>query len=231
MKKTILMYLIAVVFTACNPVSETQTVLVDFENVKLTKDSISGGTGFISGNSTFNGDPTQFWNGGIICSAKTDTVTPGYGNQYSCMAGSGALQSHHFGVVYTPASFTCKDKTYLFGIKSIMVTNTTYAYRDMQTGTPGVSKKFAAGDWFKVTITGYRTKIQTGGVDVYLADFRNGKTSMLKTWQKVDLSALGLVDSVAFSINSSDIGQWGVNTPTYVCIDNIEFSKTLATPL
>ena len=234
MRKTNFLYLIAfvaVVFTACNPVSETQTTMVNFEDVKLTADSLSGSKGFVSGNCTFTGDPAQFWNGGVVCSAKTDTVTTGYTNEYSCIAGSGALFSRHFGVVYTPASFTCKNKTYLYGIKSMMLTNTTYAYRDMQTGTPGVSKKFAAGDWFKVTITGYRTKIQTGGVDVYLADFRNGKTSLLKAWQKVDLSALGLVDSVAFSFDSSDKGQWGVNTPSYVCIDNIEFTKTLATPL
>jgi hypothetical protein len=231
MKKKNLFYLMAVVFTACNPLPETQTILVDFENVKLTADSISGGTSFVSGNSTFKGDPAQFWNGGVVCSAKIDTVTGGYANQYSCMAGSGALLSRHFGVVYTPASFTCKDNIYFFGIKSMMVTNTTYAYRDIQTGTPGVSKKFADGDWFKLTITGYKTKIKTGSVDFYLADFRNGKTNLLRTWQKIDLVTLGMVDSIAFSVDSSDKGQWGVNTPTYVCIDNIEFNKILATPL
>lgn len=234
MKKTnflLLIVFIAVAFTACNPVTETQTTVVNFEDVKLTADSISGGNGFVSGNVSFTGNSAQFWNGGVVCSAKTDTVTGDYTNQYSCIAGSGALFSHHFGVVYTPASFTCKDKTYLYGIKSMMLTNTTYAYRDMQTGTPGVSKKFAAGDWFKLTITGFRTKVQTGGVDVYLADFRNGKSTLLKSWQKLDLSALGIVDSVAFSFDSSDKGQWGVNTPTYVCIDNIEFSKVTATPL
>ena len=218
------------VFASCNPVDDLQTTIVDFENVNLSTDSLSIGTNFISGNCNFIGNSNQFWNGGVVCSAKNDTLTASYLNQYSCIGGSGAFKSRHFGVVYTPASFTCQASINgYYTIKSILVNNSTYAYRDMQTGTPGVSKKFVAGDWFKLSIKGFKTKVQTSIVDFYLADFRNGKSSLIKTWEKVDLSALGQVDSVAFSFDSSDVGQWGINTPTYVCIDNIEFTQTINT--
>ena len=86
-----------------------------------------------------------------------------------------------------------------------------------------------AGDWFKLTIKGYYLKAETAAVDVYLADFRNNKSFLMKDWQKVDLTALGKVDSVAFSFSSSDNGDFGMNTPAYVCIDNIEFSQTIST--
>ena len=146
------------------------------------------------------------------------------------MAGAGALNSRHFGLVYSPGSFTCPATINgAYSIKSMMVTNSTYAYLDMKNGSV-YSKKFVAGDWFKVIIKGFKAKTPTSSVDVYLADFRNGKSEILKTWRKVDISALGQVDSVAFSFDSTDKDPvYGMNTPAYVCIDNIEFTQTIST--
>ncbi len=223
---------LAFVFVSCQS-DEIKTTLVDFENVTLGSDSISTGTSFSSGNCKFKGDPTQFWYGGILCSSKNDTVKAGYLNQFSCIAGSGAEQSAKFGILYSPGSFTCPaNENGLYTIKSIMVTNNTYAYlgmKDQNYGLGGSGKKFTAGDWFKLTIKGYKSKVETAEVDIYLADFRNGKTFLMKNWQKVNLSALGKVDSVSFSLASTDNGDYGMNTPAYVCIDNIEFTQTIST--
>ncbi|HRZ97480.1 MAG TPA: DUF4465 domain-containing protein, partial [Paludibacter sp.] len=132
------------------------------------------------------------------------------------------------GVLYAPGSLTCPaNENGAFTIKSIMVNNTTYAYWDMKNGNLPFSKKFVSGDWFKVSIKGYKSKIETAGVDVFMADFRDGKTFLMNKWQKVDLNSLGKVDSVAFSLSSSDNGNFGMNTPAYICIDNIEFTQTI----
>lgn len=220
--------ILGLTLVSCKSEDEVKTTVVDFENVVLNSDSISNPSGFVSGNSTFTLNDGAFWNGGIVCSAKNDTVTAGYNNQYSVIAGSGAFKSRHYGVVYSPGSFTCPANAEgSYSIKSIMVTNSTYAFLDMKNGTPGVSKVFTTGDWFKVIIKGFKSKVQTNSVDVYLADFRNGKNIMLKSWEKVDISSLGQVDSVAFNFDSSDTGSYGINTPTYVCIDNIEFTQTI----
>jgi len=220
---------LAIVFVSCQPESETKTTLVDFENVTLNDDSISGGTSFISGNATFRINDGAFWNGGIICSAKTDTITSGYLNQYSSIVGAGALNSKQFAVIYNPGSFSCpSDINGVYTIKSAMLSNSTYAYLDLINGSD-FGKKFAAGDWFKVTIKGFKSKAETSSVDIYLADFRDGKTEILKTWKKVDLSKLGQVDSVTFTFDSTDkSGSW-INTPSYACIDNIEFTQTIST--
>jgi hypothetical protein len=219
----------AFVFASCEKNPETITTLVDFEDVKLNSDSISNTSGFISGNFTFNINDGAFWNGGIVCSAKYDTITSGYENQYSSIAASGAFKSKHFAVVYSPGSIVCPTSINgEYSIKSVMVTNSTYAYLDMKKGS-AFGKKFATGDWFKVIIKGFKAKVQTSSVDVFLADFRNGKSDILKTWQKVDISTLGQIDSVAFNFDSSDkSGSW-LNTPAYVCIDNIEFTQTIST--
>lgn len=42
------------------------------------------------------------------------------------------------------------------------------------------------------------------------------------TWKKVDLSGLGAVKSIRFSMTGSDSTAYGMNTPAYVAVDNIE---------
>jgi hypothetical protein len=44
-------------------------------------------------------------------------------------------------------------------------------------------------------------------------------------WQWFDLSKLGEVASVKFTLSSSDVGQWGMNTPAYFCLDKLFAGK------
>ena len=206
----------------------TATITVDFENVVLAADSLSSDTSFVSSDCIFYGDKTKFWNGGILCSSHNNITTAGYKNQYSVYAGSGAYSSTKFAIVYGTSYFLCDSSLYSkSNIKSMMITNSTYAYLDMKNGS-NYSKKFTTDDWFMVTITGYYKGIRTASVDYYLADFRNGKSFISNSWNKVDLSSLGKVNKVTFEFNSSDIGNWGMNTPAYCCIDNIEFAQTVS---
>ena len=41
----------------------------------------------------------------------------------------------------------------------------------------------------------------------------------------MDLSSLGLVKTIEFSVASSDTGDYGINTPTYFAMDNIEIDR------
>lgn len=100
------------------------------------------------------------------------------------------------------------------------VTNSTYAYLTMLNGD-AICKKFEQGDWFKLTITGYSDDTETGKVDFYLA---NG-TDIINSWQRVDLSRLGVVTSVRFTLSSSDNGEYGMNTPSYFCLDQFKVSE------
>lgn len=230
----------ALLFTSCQPETVipdyvTVSTVVDFENVKLNSDSIwngSDGSGsFTTKVATFNNNYNSAWFSwsGFACSAKKNTTTVGFGNQYSVSAGSGAVNSKQFALAYDKATLLCDSNLYgNLSIKNIMLTNSTYTFLDMKNGS-AYSKKFVAGDWYKVIITGYLSSVKTSSVDYYLADFRAGKTFLSNTWNKVDVSPLGKVDKVTFSFDSSDQGAWGMNTPAYVCIDNIEFTQTIST--
>ena len=235
--------MMAFVLVSCQPETEiviktpdtvTPTTLVDFENVKLNADSIwngaDGSGSFTTQVATFNNSYNNAWFSwsGFACSAKTDKTTIGYDNQYSVSAGSGASDSKQFAITYGLATLHCDSNVYgNFSVKSIMLTNSTYAFLDMKNGSD-YSKKFVAGDWFKIVITGYLNDNKKGEVEYYLADFRNGKTILSNTWNKVDISMIGKVDKITFSVDSSDKGQFGMNTPAYACIDNIEFTQTIS---
>lgn len=249
MKKNLLFGMLAVVailFSSCEDLGY-QTEIIDFEDVQLDSTGVYNGsdlsgtqfeTGYYLKNipsgavELINEYSVTDWGGylfeswkGFAVSSLTDSVTSGYDNQYSVKAGKGALGSKQFALVFDTARvilFHPEGKGVIQNpkVKSVMLTNSTYTYNDMRDGSP-FSKKFAEGEWFKVIITGYLGTTVVGNVEYYLADFRSGKKFLNKDWVKVDISELGEVSALGFSFDSSDKGAWGVNTPKYVCVDNL----------
>ena len=109
-----------------------------------------GSGGFTSGTVGFNNGYTD-WGGGSYSwfgwaySNKTDTTTPGFGNQFSAYAGSGAGNSATYGVAY--GGFGGGPEIHIpagYYLTSAMITNTTYAALSMLNGDP-FTKKFGAG--------------------------------------------------------------------------------------
>ncbi|MBR1426129.1 MAG: DUF4465 domain-containing protein [Paludibacteraceae bacterium] len=43
-------------------------------------------------------------------------------------------------------------------------------------------------------------------------------------WETVDLSELGACNGLAFTMSSTDVGLWGINTPTYFALDGLTIS-------
>ena len=216
-----------------------KAAVIDFESVPLGAPNGPGGvwngqSG--SGNlpingTTFSNTFTDFgsftaWTG-FSFSSLTDTVTPGFGNQYSTFAGEGAMGSSQFALGTASAVFTFTE-TDLTGTGAL-ITNSTYAALSMMNGDM-FAKKFggASGndaDFFKLIISGYTGGIATGGVvEFYLADYRFGDNTqdyIVADWTYVDFSALGVADEVRFGFESSDRGTVWINTPQYFTMDNL----------
>ncbi len=109
------------------------------------------------------------------------------------------------------------DDGEVFAPESVKITNTTLAYYSNLNGTNGC-KKFDEGDEFVLNIYGEDAHgIQRGPVTVKLASGVN----FLKTWQLVDLTPLGEVVGIYFTMNSTDTGKFGINTPTYFALDDL----------
>jgi Domain of unknown function (DUF4465) len=187
------------------------------------------GNAFVIGDASFSNQYNATfgsWSGFAI-SNTTDTTTPGYLNQYSAITGSGAGGSSTYAVSYDATSVTFATTLDLNGLGS-SITNTTYSALSILNGD-SIAKKFGGvsgddPDFFKLTIRGFSGGTATGTlVDFYLADFRfadNSQDYVINQWTSVDFSPLGMVDELRFEYTSSDVGRFGINTPTYFALDN-----------
>lgn len=90
------------------------------------------------------------------------------------------------------------------------VTNTAYAYYTMVNGND-FSKPFGNNDWFKIIAHGVKADASETTAEFYLA--KDG--TIYNDWQTFDLKSLGEVVGIYFTMESSDTGEWGMNTPSY----------------
>ncbi len=220
----------------------TTSANTDFENFNLAAgESLNGSDGnggFTSGGlffpNSYNPEFQSWSNWGV--SAQTDTVTPGFMNDLSAIAGSGAEGTTTYAVsaAFSPTQIKLAGEnaggSAVF--EGMYVTNNTYAALSMEQGD-AFAKKFGGEtgddeDFFLLTIQKYLDgELGTEVVQFFLADFRsadNTQDYILKDWTFVDLTSLGVADSLSFSLSSSDNGQFGMNTPAYFCTDQISFS-------
>ena len=235
MKKLILgvAALMAVCFTSCEDDNDNVEIFVEsFEDITLTdglaqNDQTSGSieAGDLEVSCTWTSNDWGNTGSGFSISNLTDTTTTGYTNPYSCIAGSGAYGSANFAVNYdTTDSIKFEESV---DMKSVMLCNNTYAYLSMRDGD-AYAKKFnsADEDYFKVTLYLHgEDGTLIGSEDFYLADFRGDAAYIVNTWTELDLSGFEDVSYIKFGFETTDMGDWGSNTPSYFCIDNIEYTK------
>jgi hypothetical protein len=175
-------------------------------------------------------DQYESWSGFSI-SNRTDTTTPGFGNQYSAITGGGFGGSTNYAVGYY-ATYEITTHVNLDAVTDLTglgayFTNTTYAALSMRDGDP-FAKKFGGPtgndpDWFKLTIEGFAGLTSTGTVEFYLADFRAADNSLdyiVNNWRYVDFTPLGSPERLEMSLSSSDNGMFGMNTPSYFAMDH-----------
>lgn len=199
-----------------------------------------GAGGFLNRENWFTNAYNASWGSwdGWANSNTTDTTTAGYTNQYSAITGGGANGSSNYGVSYvssfgnnTQVLFGYASGNYAQAVDGFFVTNTTYAWDSMKNGD-SVAKKFGGAtgddpDWFLLTAFSLdNTYARTGdSVDFYLADFRfsdNSQDYIVNDWTWFDLTALGVVHGLEFELSSSDVGTFGMNTPAYFAMDDLE---------
>ena len=199
---------------------------------------VSGPCEFVAASAYYG----MYWDGWVYTNMN-NTTTSGHTNQFSVYAGGGSDDSATYAVAYdgtsfaemfgfepTPVIMNMSDHyTNDYEFASMQIANTTYAVLSMQEGD-GFAKKFGSGDWFLLTITGYDAdgnELATQ-IDFYLADFRSADSSnwyILEEWATADLTPLAGAVSLGFALSSSDVGDWGMNTPSYFAADNIVLKK------
>ncbi len=208
--------------------------LATFESFGLEQDTFLNGS---DGSMGFEDDAFFFpnifndnygsWTGWSI-STMTDTLTPGFINQYSCIAGAGAEGSTTYATTFVSGQTTISLESggTCGAISNFYINNSTYAFLSMRDGDQ-FAKKFGGEDgtdpdFFYVSIKSAAS--ETDSIIFYLADFRSDNPEedyILDEWTLVDLEPLPNSLTYTLEIFSSDVGDFGINTPAYFCIDNV----------
>lgn len=241
MKKIYFLALSALIATTVSAQQITET----FESFNLNGSQFINNSQpeqwFIGNQMKFSNDYNSeflYWTGFAISKVQ-DITTPGYDNMYASFT-NGGENSTNYGVFYSTGKIEFNSSVTL---KEFSITNTTYAALSMRDGDQ-YAKKFgsvnnSAGvpdgtdgkDFLYVRVKFYDETNQALNYekDIYLADFRfdnNAEDYILDTWKKIEFNEPQLenklISSIEFSINSSDIGEFGMNTPAYFAIDNIK---------
>ncbi len=228
-------------YTTGQPLSagdESTYVVSDFSNLSLDAEGFWNGSdesgGFSSGLVFFPNNYNPEWGAwsGWAYSRVTDNETPGWSNQFSAFPGHGVFpeEENPYAVSYVMggASTFLLDEGAPHLVYGFYLTNTTYAASTMKHGDD-YSKKFGGEtgddpDWFLLSVWGSVGDENTDTLEVYLADYRfedNALNYILDEWEWVDVSSLGKVEALHFSLSSSDVGDWGMNTPAYFALDRI----------
>ena len=178
------------------------------------------------------GDQTDYGQAG-----SSDGWTVNYGG---CMAGGGcvinadgtvsadpslpyfvAYVADFWGFPTNEVKYIDKDGNEVFEPVGVYVSNQPWPYYGCAHGD-GFGAPFGEGDYFKLTAVGVGPDRTEKRVSINLVEYTDGELKALNDWTFFDLSDLGEVTSVYFELTSTDVGDYGMNTAAYFCMDKFQ---------
>ena len=217
--------------TVCVMLS-AQTYPVTFDNLPLpNQENVWKGQdqsgGFISNGLRFRNtyDSTwDYWTGAAYSNVQ-DKTTAGFGNQFASYAGGGINKTSQYATLTENARIVMEKKSKISGM---YISNSTYAALSMKNGD-AFAKKFGGisgndKDYFILKAYGLANGQVVDSAQLHLADYTftdNASDYILSDWTWLDLSQWPMIDSLYFDYESSDTGKFGINTPKYFCVDDI----------
>lgn len=218
--------------------------IADFEDVELSPSGVwepqEGNNEMLSHGWVFTNYYSEYFWGGFTASNRTDLSQTYISAQYTAATGCGYDGSVQYAVAYTYGAqtdvYAADGQSHT--VTGCYVTNNLWAYQNMLEGdntvTPFGGLSGNDPDWFKLTATGKNASGQTvGSLDFYLADYRFDNPEddyILNTWEWFDLSPLGEVSTISFSLSSSKNNNSGMITPAYFCMDDFNGGAVIDLP-
>ena len=196
-----------------------------------------------------------YWDGftPAIGGDQTDYGVPGSGSSWTtsfggCMAGGGCVINEDGTVSADPAKpymvayysswamegpsnqvmFVDSRGNSTFTPVGVYVCNHPWPYYGCVHGD-GSARAFGEGDYFELVAVGVSPDRSEKTTSIKLIEFADGELHALNDWTFFDLSSLGEVTSVYFTLNSTDTGSYGMNTAAYFCMDKFQVNTYLPT--
>lgn len=214
---------------ACEPDSVDRKPDTEVENfdVAMTQESTYGFENEVFEFEYFYNEEYAYWGGFALSNVKdTDPANGLFANQYAVFNDS-AASGENFLIYYydsfnEPCDIVLKKPVHLSDVKLNL---TTYTYASITNeAINDFARVFIDGDYLKVVFTAMKGNEITGVDECYVVDFRDGKRIMATDWTEYSLVNLGSdYDHVRVTIETTDIGEWGANTPLYIALDDLVY--------
>ena len=227
-----LFYLLCLLaFVSCDKGEESvapEKIVESFEGV-IDGEYAYGFHGENVGCEHFYNDEYNYWGGFALSKVYDRDATNGkYENQYAVYNTVAASGDNFLLYYYDSYSDPC-DMVFIKQsalLHSVKLNLTTYVYASItDEAINDFARVFVDGDYLKVVFTGMRGNEATGVVECYVVDYRDGKRAMTTEWTTFSLANLGEgYDRVSVTIETTDVGEWGANTPLYIAMDNLSYS-------
>ena len=235
MKKSILFVAaLALTFAACNPKegSVEDPVIATFEEAAISPASaesyfrfkndtlayLKSGNFLIEQSVAYGG---VYVAGGVVTNI-TDTEFKEFTDAYKSVKGGSYAGKNYlvwYNDAFEPGVIKLEKPAVVAGM---YVTNNVYAYSSMTKGDEIAGGPFGDDDYLTLIIHGSLNGVEVNNqVEFKLAEGKD----IVTDWEYVDLSKLGEIDELSFTMVGSRNGDWGLNTPTYFCIDNLGGKK------
>lgn len=179
---------------------------------------------FLASKLADNWGDRKFWGGGHAVSNYTDAdLSHGDFNHQLAIPVAGGHSGSNFCVHNGTNADVTKQPSFYFMdgrervVDHMWVTNTTYALNVMKNGSDDI-QPFGAGNYLKIIATGLSAAgTATGTSEFFLAK----GTDFVDGWTKWDLSSLGKVARIAFTMEGNQNNSYGLATPTYFAYDDV----------
>lgn len=179
----------------------------------------------------------NFWYGFALASC-ADTAYETMSDQFRCVAGGGlAGKGTPYIIAYAAEGMSAYSPCELYftadsepwQAEEVYLCIGSWALHNVTVG--GAGHTFAAGDSLVIEIEGLNELGEAyadSKVSFFLADYRSENEAdwtLNKGWEKCDLTALGEVYGLRFTMKTSDVGEWGSNTALYFALDGLKISR------
>jgi hypothetical protein len=239
----VLLMLFAVIFASCGG-SDDNTVTASFEG-KLTtansyyqststtasgsyfKDNFKDNAGLVTFDHYYSIYANVRYYAGFTYTNSTDVKTA---NSVASICGQGKTGSIYLSAYcsdWTPAIMTLNNPS-KYTFNGCYVSNSVYAYNCMTTDNLSPATHFKKGSSYYVTAVGLDSngkQISGATSTVYLANYTTDSSTPSKEWEWLDLTPLKSAVKVQFNVTTTDVGQWGANTSTNICVDAITLDE------
>lgn len=226
-----LFYLLCLLaFVSCDKGEESiapEKIVESFEGV-IEGEYAYGFHGENVGCEHFYNDEYNYWGGFALSKVYDRDATNGkYENQYAVYNTEAASGDNFLLYYYDSYSDPC-DMVFIKQsalLHSVKLNLTTYVYASItDEAINDFARKFEDGDYLKVVFSALdKLEKPTGeSVECYVVDYRDGKRFVADNWNEFSLGFTA--DRVRITIETSDVGEYGANTPLYIAIDDLVYS-------